>query len=94
MSKALPSAGLLFVRQAGANNDSLGCRVPRRYAGPAIRLVEAREDALQGLVVSVVSLQRARAVLQTRNMMDSDSREVIIRSPRLDGLVIRLVQDK
>ncbi|HEU5186511.1 MAG TPA: VOC family protein [Gemmatimonadaceae bacterium] len=62
--------------------------------GPAIRLVEAKEDALQELVVSVVSLQRARAVLQTRQMMDSDSREVIIRSPQLDGIVIRLVQDK
>src|SRR5688572_19627712 len=62
--------------------------------GPAIRLVEAKEDALQELVVSVVSLQRARAVLQTRQMMDGDSREVIIRSPQLDGIVIRLVQDK
>ena len=62
--------------------------------GPAIRLVEAKEDALQELVVSVVSLQRARAVLQTRKLMDSDSRDVIIRSPQLDGVVIRLVQDK
>src|SRR5688500_2634388 len=62
--------------------------------GPAIRLVEATKDALQELVVSVVSLQRARVVLQTRKLMDSDSRDVIIRSPQLDGVVIRLVQDK
>ena len=62
--------------------------------GPAIRLVEAREDKLQEVVVSVVSLQRARAVLQTRQLMDSESREVIIRAPHLDGLVIRLVQDR
>src|SRR5688500_11649113 len=60
--------------------------------GPAIRLVEAREDALQELVVSVVSLQHARTVLQARKMIDSESPGVIIRSPQLDGLVIRLVQ--
>lgn len=62
--------------------------------GPAIRLVEASENSVQELVVSVVSLERARSVLQARKMMDTDSREVIIRAPQLDGLVIRLVQDK
>ena len=62
--------------------------------GPAIRLVEARKDALQELVVSVVSLQHARDVLQARRLMDIGAREVIIRSPQLDGLVIRLVQEK
>ena len=62
--------------------------------GPAIRLVEGKADALQELVVSVTSLQLARAVLQARNMIDSDSPGVTIRSPQLNGLVIRLVQGK
>ena len=60
--------------------------------GPAIRLVPATDNALQGLVVRVASLQQARRFLQKRNMGSGDRRRVTIDSAALTGVRIELVE--
>jgi hypothetical protein len=62
--------------------------------GPAIRLVEASENSLQELVVSVASLQRAEAFLRSRDMFERNEDGIIISSPAIRGVTIRLVQSK
>jgi hypothetical protein len=62
--------------------------------GPAIRLVSATDNSLQGLVVRVASLQRARGFLRERNMVQGDTRRVTIDSPMLTGVRIELVESR
>ena len=62
--------------------------------GPAIRLVPAGENMLQGLVISVGSLPQARAFLQEKGLLGSASAtEVTIAPTMIHGLNIRLVQN-
>ena len=61
-------------------------------SGPAIRLVSARENRIQTLVILVTSLDRAQAFLREKQLLgaDSDGRPVIDPS-KIGGLDIRLV---
>ena len=61
--------------------------------GPAIRLVAARENGLQGLVVRVASLRQARVFLQERGLLGSASEAALTIAPsKVHGLSIRLVE--
>jgi len=63
--------------------------------GPAIRLVQATENKLQALVISVVSLPRAKAFLQERGMLGSvTKKEVRIDASKIQGIDIRLVEGR
>ncbi|HEY9432615.1 MAG TPA: hypothetical protein VI260_14215 [Blastocatellia bacterium] len=63
--------------------------------GPAIRVVRAGENRLQGLVISVVSLQRAKAFLQEKGLLGSVSeKEVTIDPSMVQALNIRLVEKR
>ena len=60
--------------------------------GPAIRLLQARENAPHGLVISVASLPRAKAFLRENGLLGTDSGdEVTIDPSRIYGLNIRVV---
>ncbi len=61
-------------------------------SGPAIRLVSAKENAIQELVISVASLPRAKAFLREKGLLGSDSeKEAMISPSKIDGLNIRLM---
>jgi hypothetical protein len=61
--------------------------------GPAIRLVQARENTTQGLVITVASLRRAKTFLRERGLLATDSeREATIDPARIHGLNIRAVE--
>lgn len=61
--------------------------------GPAIRLVRARESKVQGLVISVVSLRRAKAFLRERSLLGSvTEKDATIDPSKIQGLNIRLVE--
>jgi hypothetical protein len=63
--------------------------------GPAIRVVRADEDKLQGVVISVVSLRQAKAFLQGKGLLGSVSRkEVTIDPSKIQGVNIRLVEQR
>jgi hypothetical protein len=61
--------------------------------GPAIRIVQAGENQLQGLVFSVSSLRQAKAFLRHKGLLGAVSEEVVtIDAAKLLGLNIRLVE--
>jgi hypothetical protein len=63
--------------------------------GPAIRVVQAGESRLQGLVISVVSLRRAKAFLRERGLLGSVTEEDATIDPsKIQGLNIRLVEGR
>lgn len=60
--------------------------------GPAVRLVQAEQDAIEGLVLKVSDLESARTFLREKDMLDSTrSGPVRIDPGRIYGLDIRLV---
>lgn len=68
---------------------------PDRWAvgdGPAIRLVQARENTTQALVIGVTSLPRAKAFLRENGLLGADSEEDGAIDPsKIYGLNIRIV---
>jgi hypothetical protein len=63
--------------------------------GPAIRVVRAGESKLQGLVISVVSLRRAKAFLRERGLLGSvTEKNATIEPSKIQGLNIRLVEGR
>jgi hypothetical protein len=61
--------------------------------GPAIRVVQARESRLQGIVISVASLSRAKTFLQEKRLLGSVSEGGLTIDPsKVEGLNIRLVE--
>jgi hypothetical protein len=61
--------------------------------GPAIRLVQAKDHTTQGLVISVTSLQRAKAFLREKGLLGADSeKEATIDPSKIYGLNIRVVE--
>jgi catechol 2,3-dioxygenase-like lactoylglutathione lyase family enzyme len=61
--------------------------------GPAIRLIQAKDNATQGLVIRVRSLPRAKAFLREQGLLGADSEaEAIIDPSRIHGLSIRVVE--
>ena len=73
---------------SGANTFHVG-------DGPAIRLVQAKANAPQALVISVTSLQRAKAFLREKGLLGMASNEqATIDASKIHGLVIRVVENK
>jgi catechol 2,3-dioxygenase-like lactoylglutathione lyase family enzyme len=61
--------------------------------GPSIRLVQARDNATQGLVISVTSLRRAKEFLREKGLLGAESdEEATIDPSRIHGLNIRVVE--
>ena len=61
--------------------------------GPAIRLVQSKDDMTQGLVIRVKSLQRAKAFLRENGLLGADSEEGATIDPsKIHGLSIRVVE--
>ena len=62
--------------------------------GPGVRLVQANDNLVQGLVITVKSLSRATEVLQQLGLLGAASAtEATFASAKIHGLNIRLVQD-
>jgi hypothetical protein len=60
--------------------------------GPAIRLVQAKENTTQELVITVASLPRAKEFLREKGLLGADSeKEATIDPSRIHGLAIRVV---
>lgn len=63
--------------------------------GPAIHLVSSDDDRIQGIVVYVSSLARAKAFLEANHLIGSVSEDEIAIDPhKIQGLNIRLVERK
>jgi len=63
--------------------------------GPAIRIVQAKDNKLQGIVISVFSLRRAKAFLREKGLLGPvTDREVTIDPSKVQGLNIRLVKGR
>jgi len=61
--------------------------------GPAIRLVQAKENAPHGLVIVVASLPRAKAFLREKGLLGADSEDAATMDPsKIYGLNIRVVE--
>ncbi len=61
--------------------------------GPAIRLIQARENSPQGFVIAVASLPRAKAFLRENGLLGADSaREATIDPSKIHDLNIRVVE--
>jgi hypothetical protein len=61
--------------------------------GPVIHLVRDKENRIQGLIISVASLPRAKSFLRTKDLLGVDSeKEVRIDPTKVYGLNLRLVQ--
>lgn len=61
--------------------------------GPAIRLVEAKENTAQGVVITVQSLPRAKTFLRERGLLGTHSeKEATIDPSKIHGLNIRVVE--
>jgi catechol 2,3-dioxygenase-like lactoylglutathione lyase family enzyme len=61
-------------------------------SGPAIRLVPAKENRVQALLIRVASLDRARTFLRDRQLLGADAAEQVTIDPsRVGGLDLRLV---
>ena len=59
--------------------------------GPALRFVAAPEDQIQGLVLTTVSLKRAKAFLEEHGMLGTvTDNEIVIDPSNIQGLQMRL----
>lgn len=64
-------------------------------SGPAIRLIRAKDNTIQGLVISVESLPKAKAFLREAGLLGPDSEEEATIDPsKIEGLNILLVGKK
>jgi catechol 2,3-dioxygenase-like lactoylglutathione lyase family enzyme len=73
------------TRLSGSNTWQVG-------DGPAIRLLQARENAPHGLVMIVASLPRAKAFLREKGLLGADSEEEATIDPsKIHGLNISIV---
>lgn len=62
--------------------------------GPAVRLVQARRDMLQGLVLAVAALPAARDFLEEAGLLGASSAtELLIAPSKVGGLNIRLIAE-
>lgn len=64
-------------------------------SGPAVRLVRAATNEIQGFVVAVTSLRKAEVFLRARMLLGTAADdEITIDSSKIEGLDIRLVEKK
>jgi len=64
-------------------------------SGPRIRLIRAESPGIQGIVLKVLSLDRAAKFLKERGLLVKDDSGLTAISPAaIDGLSIRLVDRK
>jgi hypothetical protein len=62
--------------------------------GPAVRLVQAKRDMIQGLVLAVAALPTAREFLEKEGLLGvSSETELLIAPSKIRGLTIRLVSE-
>lgn len=62
-------------------------------AGPAVEIVDANADGIQGLVLKVASLEQARSFLEGQGLLgDSTGNELRIDPTKIQGLDIRIIQ--
>jgi hypothetical protein len=62
--------------------------------GPAVRLIQAERDMIQGLVLAVRALPMARDFLEERGLLGASSEtELVIAPSRIRGLNIRIVTE-
>ena len=62
-------------------------------AGPAIRVIQAEKDGIEGLVINVKSLKQARRCLKAHDLLGKDHPDSLtLAGPLLNGLNIRLVE--
>ena len=62
--------------------------------GPAIRVVRAKENKLQGLIISVRSLPQAKAFLREKGLLGAVTRKrITIDSSKIQGLNIQLIEN-
>lgn len=62
--------------------------------GPAIRVIQAPESGIRGIVINVESLPQARQFLDQRGLLRTErSGEITLGSQEFDGLTLTLVQD-
>lgn len=67
----------------------------RFAAGPAIRLVQADDDAIQQLVITVTSLEQARRFLWEQNLLGADRPLMLtMDGPAIDGLRITFAEQQ
>ena len=60
--------------------------------GPAVRLVSAKDNRVQALVIRVASLERARTFLRERQLLGADTAgQVTIDASKVGGLDLRIV---
>jgi sporulation protein YlmC with PRC-barrel domain len=63
--------------------------------GPAVRLVRAARNEIQGFIVAVTSLRTAEVFLRERMLLGTVSdNEITIDPSKIEGLDIRLVEKK
>lgn len=63
--------------------------------GPAIRVVRAKENKLQGLIISVLSLPHAKAFLRERGLLGPVTpKRITIDSSKIEGLNIQLIENR
>jgi hypothetical protein len=63
-------------------------------SGPAVRLVGAAENTVQGFVIGVRSLERAEVSLREKGLLGSASNGLItLDASKIEGLAIRLVEE-
>ena len=64
-------------------------------SGPAVRLVRAAKNEMQGFVVAVTSLRKAEVFLRERMLLGTVAgEEITIDSSKIEGLDIRLIEKK
>jgi hypothetical protein len=80
LERARESWGELLAPSRPSASDSW-----RLGDGPSIRLVPADQNGLQGFVVNVVSLDRARAFLRENNMLGTSAETSITIDPAVVG---------
>jgi catechol 2,3-dioxygenase-like lactoylglutathione lyase family enzyme len=62
--------------------------------GPAIRIVEAVDDGILGIVIKVRSLSEARRFLAAKGgIRESRAGEITLGGPQLEGLTVKVVQE-
>jgi len=62
-------------------------------AGPAIRVIQAEEEEIRGLVINVASLEKARRFLKERGLLGAEQPSVLtVAGSQLQGLNITLVE--
>ena len=74
-------------------SETLGSNTWQIGDGPAVRLVAAKQNQAQALVIRVASLERAKAFLRDKQLLGAEvAGQVSIDPSKVGGLDLRLVE--